>query len=133
MMAADLGVLGAEYLRDRCQAGRSSPAHQHHGERGRGYPEAVLLLLVSAKAPPSKPGLVPPGVCSPHKSKSGGIRKSPVVVADMRSFGREVQLLEKLGGYCNTGLSPRYVLPFFYILHEPIPVVRRRHVELSRL
>lgn len=124
---------GAEGLRDGRQAGRSSPAHQHHGERGRGYSEAVLLLLVSAKTPPSKSGLIPLGVCSPNESKSGGIRKSPVVVADMGSFGCEVQLFEKLGRYSNSGLSPRYVLPFFYILHEPIPVVCRCHVELPRL
>lgn len=68
-MMAGLGVLGKEDLRDGCQAGRSSPAHQYHGERGRGYSESVVLLLISAKAPPSKSMLLPPGVFfSPYEA-----------------------------------------------------------------
>ena len=35
-------------------------------------------------------------VCSPYEAKGSRIGKSPVVVADMRRLGREIQLLKKL-------------------------------------
>lgn len=72
------------------------------------------------------------GMCLPKEAKTGGIRKSPVVVADMRSFGREVKLLEKLWRYGYTRGSPVYI-SLLLVLHEPIPIVHRRHVELPRL
>lgn len=77
-------------------------------------------------------GVLPSRICLPYKAKSGGIRKSPVVVADMGSLGREVNLLEELGRDGNTSRCPDDVT-LFLVLQDAIPVVRRRHVCFMRL
>lgn len=68
-------------------------------------------------------------VCSPYETKGSGIRKSPVVVADMRRLGREIQLFEKLRGYGNTSGCPMY-MPLLFIVEDSVPVVLGRHLGL---
>lgn len=96
------------------------------------FRSCVVALHFSETAPFKEPVLLRSCVCLPYKTKSRGIRKSSVVIADMGSFGREVKLLEELGRYGNTSRRPDDVA-LFLVLQDPIPVVRRRHVCFVRL